>query len=278
MDRGCESSKAISYFCSVFAPSPSNAKSHFTPYENNRNYGISAPSTASTRSLCVTETGAPLLTEATPLTNPEIVLSFAGRTWQGVVEEFQRARQCMFLAENDIEKGGETDAFSFFSVTIRRPLTSPKLVALGYSYMPFLLFCFLICSALCAWSVLPLYAAAIGLTVTLLNESFFKKIMYEPRPALSVVKSPGMPSSHCMLSFSFLCWCLLEAVVSPAAVLSRLLLVCSALVIFAPMPWARFYLGDHSEFQCFVGCLGGALWGVFVFVLRHILFPSANFI
>lgn len=245
-------------------------------------YGISVPSTGTAVYARYTQEdpylGGLPVTEASPLTRPQKVLSFAAKAWTNLSGEVERAKRALVTTEKDIEQGGTCNAFSLLSVTVRKPLTAAKLTALGYSYMPFLLFFFVLVSALCTLAVLPLFAAAVQLSLTLLNEHFFKHLIREPRPSLSLVKSPGMPSSHCLVSYAFLVWLLLEAAVSASPLPSRFLLASLSLGAFGPMPWARHYLEDHSEMQCFVGCLGGALWGVFVFVLRHIAFPAATII
>ncbi|XP_026192401.1 uncharacterized protein LOC34620702 [Cyclospora cayetanensis] len=213
------------------------------------------------------------VTEATPLTGSGKVLSLAAKTWQGVAAEFQRARRALVTSEKDLEEGGASNAFSLFSVTIRKPLTPSKLAAVGYSYLPFVFFFFVILRAISTWNVLPFYAAVF---LTLLNEHLFKRWIQEPRPSLSLVKSPGMPSSHCLVSYAYMVWIFLEAAVSPSSFLPRLLCVSLAVASFAPMPWARYYLDDHSEMQCLVGCLGGAFGGVIVFLLRHLALPAAS--
>ena len=100
-----------------------------------------------------------LADEASPLTGSGKVLSFAVKIWQGVYAELERARRVLVATEKDLEEGGSCDAFSFFSVTIRKPLTPRKLAAVGYSYLPYLLFFVFLLCALCTWAVLPLFAA-----------------------------------------------------------------------------------------------------------------------
>ncbi|KAL8274122.1 hypothetical protein Esti_001964 [Eimeria stiedai] len=203
--------------------------------------------------------------------------SLLSRTLKNAAAEAERLRRFFVVTEKDIEQGGDAcSAFSFLSVTIRKPLTPPKVAAVGYSFMPFLLFACALLAALCTLAPLPLFVLGVQLCLTMVSELLFKKVVRQPRPPLSLVSSPGMPSSHCLVSFAFLAWLLLEALVSTASIPARLLLACLSLAAFLPMPWARYFLEDHTEMQCFVGCLGGLLCGVFVFVFRHLAFPAAS--
>lgn len=273
--RMIETSGDIEAICFPRYPPESSVNNiKLLPNPPDGNYGIFAAPPNSLGNVF----GGSHATEASSLTHPEKALSFIAKTWQGVAGEIERARNALVTTEKDVEQGGACSAFALLSVTVRKPLTPSKLAALGYSFMPFLLFIFALMSALCTWAVLPFFAAAVQLSLTLLNERLFKRLIREPRPALSLVKSPGMPSSHCLVSYAFLIWFLLEAAVSSSPLPSRVFLACLSVGVFGPMPWARYYLDDHSEMQCFVGCLGGALWGVFVFVLRHIAFPAAALI
>lgn len=250
------------------------------PDPSEASYGISVPSTTSASSICFADKGASggppcSVTEQTPLNNSQKVLSFAAKAFKNISSELEKAKRALVTTEKDIEQGVAGDAFSVFSVTVRKPLTPPKLAALGYSYLPFVFFVFILIDAVVTWKALPLYAAVVQVSLTLLNEHVFKRIYPDPRPALSLSRSPGMPSSHCVVSYAFLFWFSFEAIVSDSPFIPRLLFVCLSVAAFAPMPWARTYLHDHSEMQCLVGCLGGALWGIFLFVVRRICFPAA---
>ncbi|KAL8434435.1 hypothetical protein ACSSS7_003166 [Eimeria intestinalis] len=219
--------------------------------------------------------------ETSPLTRGALksttAASLVSKTLKNAAAEAERLRRFFVVTEKDIEQGaGACSAFSFLSVTVRKPLTPPKVAAVGYSFMPFLLFACTLLVALCTLAPLPLFVLGVQLCLTLLSELLFKKVVPQPRPPLSLVSSPGMPSSHCLVSFALLAWLLLEALVSTASLPARLLLACLSLAVFLPMPWARYFLEDHSEMQCFVGCLGGLLCGVFVFVFRHLAFPAAS--
>jgi len=122
-----------------------------------------------------------------------------------------------------------------------------------------------------AWCIItealfPLYATVFLLIISLTSEGILKNIFREPRPAESAVESYGMPSSHCMTSYAVMVWTLpylANADVSPPIKVPSMILLA---LLLAPVPWARYALGDHSAKQCVAGCVGGIVCGLFVFV------------
>eukprot|EP01068_Selenidium_serpulae_P012562 Selendium_serpulae@DN5843_c0_g2_i1.p1 len=100
--------------------------------------------------------------------------------------------------KHDLETGEkDSGSISFFSVTVRRPVTKASGAALAYSYFPFALFLgFGIWFAFFS-QVFPYLALIVMSFSSLVSEVILKRIVRQPRPASSAVKSYGMPSSHC---------------------------------------------------------------------------------
>ncbi|KAL8436737.1 hypothetical protein Efla_002169 [Eimeria flavescens] len=256
------------------------------------NYGTSAVA-ASAPTAPGSASGGPFspASEASPLTRSssssssssgisKTVLPAAfSRILHAVAGEVEKVTRACVVREKDLELGGGAcNAFSFCSITIRKPLTPSKQLAIFYSLLPFVLCSFTLLVALSTLTALPLFLLGVQVSLTALSELVLKRVVPQPRPALSLVSSSGMPSSHCLVSFACLSWFVLEAWVSPTSLLLRFSFFCLSLLAFAPMPWARCHLEDHSEMQCLVGCLAGCLCGVFVFVFRRLAFPNAFFI
>ncbi|KAF8822373.1 putative Dolichyldiphosphatase [Cardiosporidium cionae] len=171
---------------------------------------------------------------------------------------------------SDIEAGlPDQYAFSFLSVSYRSPLSIPIFLALLYSYVPFLAFFLHFVGFFFTTSAIPFFVVSILSITAALNEVLIKNIFRESRPLGSLVQSYGMPSSHCMVSYGVLTWSLLEFLFPQDILLFSLLHFLLICAIFIPVPWARFYLDDHTPRQCVYGCLGGAIFGILAYALRH---------
>ena len=102
----------------------------------------------------------------------------------------------------------------------------------------------------------------------LVNESFLKPWFKQPRPHSS--RSFGMPSGHSLCAGLLVCltfrgW--LAGLVLNVHWFWGLVL----LVIYLPIPWARWYNQDHTALQCLVGFCLGLLVALFVFPLSTLI-------
>lgn len=179
--------------------------------------------------------------------------------------------------QQDLETGlhgVQREATSYLSVTLRPPSTALHVFSVMYSYIPFVVFGFCSLWAVVSWQFLPVYATILQCFGCIVNECYLKNLIREPRPYLSQVKSHGMPSSHCLVSYALLSWILLETTFNLQAALTWKAVACSEwLLLLAPVPWARMYVCDHSEKQCLMGCILGILCGIAAFVV-HVYFIS----
>jgi len=105
---------------------------------------------------------------------------------------------------------------------------------------------FVVMRRLYARSHLDQVLATFGL-VMIANEALLKRLLRQPRPESSCLKSNGMPSSHSALSLAW-SWTMSRWPAPFRAVIVFLLLV----------PWSRVQIGDHSVSQVVVGGVLGA--------------------
>lgn len=180
--------------------------------------------------------------------------------------------------KNDLETGEkDPGSVSFFSVTVRRPVTKVSSAALAYSYFPFALFLGFGFWFVCFSQMFPFLAAVIMAFSALVSEYILKRIVKQPRPLSSAVRSYGMPSSHCTVAYCLLVWILFEAFSSTIATIPTLAVCSVSAAALAPVPWARYYLDDHSMDQCVAGSCVGALLGCGCYAARSIvLYPSVT--
>lgn len=92
------------------------------------------------------------------------------------------------------------------------------------------------------------------------------------RPCGSLVHGFGMPSGHALSSIGLCCWMLLEIWLGLAradkwSLRKQLSISLLVLLVFAPEPYTRVYLGDHTPQQVEVGSCVGAMLGVMYFLL-----------
>ena len=92
--------------------------------------------------------------------------------------------------------------------------------------------------------------------------SVLKLFVEETRPEGSCVSSFGMPSGHAASAAAWLVhsivWGWYGSAVQRYRPSARVWISLMALLIFAPIPWSRVHLKDHSSWQCVVGILMGA--------------------
>jgi len=175
----------------------------------------------------------------------------------------------------DLEESKPTAATtSILSVTIPSPVTPLVLVALIYSYIPFAMFFVFFAWFIATEQIVPLYGTILIIFTSLTSEGILKNIFRQSRPFESAVESYGMPSSHCMTAYAIFIWIVGDTTMSAMALASKVVWICLLLMFLGPIPWARYFLGDHSVSQCVAGCAGGIVFGSAGFLLWWHLFLS----
>uniref|UniRef100_A0A0G4IF89 Phosphatidic acid phosphatase type 2/haloperoxidase domain-containing protein n=1 Tax=Chromera velia CCMP2878 TaxID=1169474 RepID=A0A0G4IF89_9ALVE len=199
---------------------------------------------------------------------------------QGLINAKQHEDTTPDLEAGPIPAVDSDKGIAVMSVTIRKPITLVSGIAIAYSYLPYL-----VCLGFSIWFVLdhiiyPLWAALTLITVSLVGEIGLKHIVREPRPENSAVKSYGMPSSHSSTCIGLLFYTVFELLfpfegVKPHwTALQLTLAVFVTVVALAPVPWARWYLEDHSLRQICVGSALGFIFGVSSYFVRVHFFPG----
>ncbi len=104
-----------------------------------------------------------------------------------------------------------------------------------------------------------------------LNEAVLKNILKQPRPSKSCVSSPGMPSSHSVLSLGFVVFIALEMFFHQwqFSRLTKLQIFIGSVFLLVPVPASRVGLHDHSPVQVGVGILVGAIVAAAFFAVMH---------
>ncbi|KAJ1606949.1 transmembrane domain-containing protein, partial [Cryptosporidium canis] len=114
------------------------------------------------------------------------------------------------FTSSQISSGQYTHPFGLFSVSIHPVLTRKNALAIFYSFIPYIIGIVLFVWLLIGDSFIPAYALIMMLGSSASSEFFLKNIFKSPRPPNSACASYGMPSSHCVTSYSILMWLLLE--------------------------------------------------------------------
>ncbi|KAF7459449.1 putative PAP2-like protein [Cryptosporidium felis] len=171
------------------------------------------------------------------------------------------------LTSTQVSAGQCTHPFGLFSVSIHPVLTRKNALAIFYSFIPYIIGLVLFVWLLIGDSFVPAYALIMMLASSASSEFFLKNIFKSPRPPNSACASYGMPSSHCVTSYSILIWLLLENI-NALGFVSGFLFKLSIILITAPVPWARWYVEDHTIPQCIWGCIVGIIIGVLAFFMR----------
>lgn len=177
------------------------------------------------------------------------------------------------FTSSQVSSGQYTHPFGLFSVSIHPVLTRKNALAIFYSFIPYIIGLVLFVWLLIGDSFIPAYALIMMLGSSASSEFFLKNIFKSPRPPNSACASYGMPSSHCVTSYSILMWLLLENI-NALGFVSGFLFKLSIILITAPVPWARWYVEDHTVPQCIWGCIVGILIGIFAFIMRIRFFYS----
>eukprot|EP00921_Rhytidocystis_pertsovi_P001191 GHVQ01002025.1.p1 GENE.GHVQ01002025.1~~GHVQ01002025.1.p1 ORF type:complete len:335 (+),score=65.61 GHVQ01002025.1:67-1071(+) len=164
--------------------------------------------------------------------------------------------------------------FEVCSVSIRVKKDCGNVVAVLYSFLPIVIVPVIICCALLgignvmAEGFLLCLMACAGLF-----SAFLKSIFKQRRPLGSAAGSHGMPSAHSAITVSAVLWLLLEFSVVNGIFADfdpsrKIFLISVLLLLFAPVPWARWRLKDHSFAQVVAGSAVGLIIGAIAFALR----------
>eukprot|EP01066_Platyproteum_vivax_P003163 Platyproteum_vivax@DN14053_c0_g1_i1.p1 len=159
---------------------------------------------------------------------------------------------------------------AFLSVTIRTPYTLPVLLALYYSFVPVCAFVGMFCWFLATEALFPFYGSMLLILVSLVSELMIKNVVREARPVESSVGSYGMPSTHCLNALSLMTWLICNSLASPKL---NIVVILVTVLTLGPVPWGRYYLGDHTTKQCAVGSAGGITLGILAYFFQAAVFP-----
>lgn len=95
------------------------------------------------------------------------------------------------------------------------------------------------------------------------------------RPCGSIVGMDGLPSGHAANSIGLCLWLLLEIWLGFGTMFSkrtRTLLTAGYLLLFVPVPYGRYYVGDHTTEQLILGtCLGICVAVLYFFFVRYVV-------
>ncbi|TYZ66914.1 hypothetical protein PybrP1_013186 [[Pythium] brassicae (nom. inval.)] len=89
------------------------------------------------------------------------------------------------------------------------------------------------------------------------------------RPCGTCLGAKGFPSGHSANSVGMFLWLLLETLLGVGASWPRrrqVRVTLASFALFAPVPYSRVYLGDHTPLQTVIGGLIGAIYAVLYFV------------
>ncbi|RLN87676.1 hypothetical protein BBJ28_00003649 [Nothophytophthora sp. Chile5] len=165
----------------------------------------------------------------------------------------------------------------FFSLSM--PLQSVGLwdvVCTFYSMMPYLALIAIIVEALVrSRRYTRVFAILLPILLTVFNTVILVRIMGDceecPRPAGSCLVSNGLPSGHATNAVGLGTWIVLESLAGVGvrrrqwSVQRHALAVIAAILVFAPVPYSRYYLGDHTALQVAVGSADGLVLAVLYF-------------
>ncbi|EEY62930.1 phosphatidic acid phosphatase [Phytophthora infestans T30-4] len=119
------------------------------------------------------------------------------------------------------------------------------------------------------------FAILLPIILTVLNTVILVKILGDcdesPRPAGSCLVSNGLPSGHATNAIGLWTWVVLETIVGVGEQLrhwsarQKAVAVLFATLVLTPVPYSRYYLGDHTALQVAVGSADGLVLGVAYF-------------
>eukprot|EP01063_Lacrimia_lanifica_P019224 TRINITY_DN2631_c0_g1_i1.p1 TRINITY_DN2631_c0_g1~~TRINITY_DN2631_c0_g1_i1.p1 ORF type:complete len:272 (+),score=94.87 TRINITY_DN2631_c0_g1_i1:50-865(+) len=165
-------------------------------------------------------------------------------------------------------------------VTIPYEATFSEVMAVGYSFVPWAVSGVIVGCALVKRTTRWLASMAYICLVILCNEVFVKRSFPQKRPLASCLVSPGMPSSHSVISIGLLVWFLLERVDLrdvKGMSFDKPWKGLAALLVLAPVPPSRVVLNDHSLAQVTAGSLMGVATALAFFnLMRSRVAPSLN--
>ena len=149
----------------------------------------------------------------------------------------------------------------FIDVTVPHSASWGEAVAVLYSFVPWAVALAVIFAALYRkTSTLVAGVMYISFVVST-NEVLIKRNFPQSRPIASCLVSPGMPSSHSIISIGLLVWTVLEL----AERGSQARHVVAAAAVLLPVPASRVVLNDHSYEQVMAGSLFGVSTALFFF-------------
>ncbi|GAB9477728.1 hypothetical protein Gpo141_00014864 [Globisporangium polare] len=94
-----------------------------------------------------------------------------------------------------------------------------------------------------------------------------------PRPCGACVPSNGMPSGHAANSVGLCLWIILETFLGVGKrwhKRKQLAVVLLSVLLLAPVPYSRMYLGDHTSLEVIVGSAIGAVLGLVYFLILRL--------
>ncbi|KAG7392768.1 hypothetical protein PHYPSEUDO_014255 [Phytophthora pseudosyringae] len=165
----------------------------------------------------------------------------------------------------------------FFSLSM--PLdgvTFWEVVCTVYSMVPYLALIAIIAEALLrSRRYTRVFAILLPIILTVLNTVILVKVLGDcdecPRPAGSCLVSNGLPSGHATNAIGLWIWIVLETIVGVGERVRRwsprrkAVVVLFATLVFTPVPYSRYFLGDHTAVQVAVGAADGLVLGVAYF-------------
>ncbi|POM74957.1 Phosphatidic acid phosphatase [Phytophthora palmivora] len=165
----------------------------------------------------------------------------------------------------------------FFSLSM--PLDSVtfwEVVCTFYSMVPYLVLIAIIIEALVrSRCYTRVFAILLPIILTVLNTVILVKVLGDcdecPRPAGSCLVSNGLPSGHATNAIGLWTWVVLETLVGVGERVRRWSMARKAVAVFfatlllTPVPYSRYFLGDHTALQVAVGSADGFVLGVAYF-------------
>ncbi|GMF12108.1 unnamed protein product [Phytophthora lilii] len=151
-----------------------------------------------------------------------------------------------------------------------------EVVCTVYSMVPYLVLITIIVEALLrSRRYTRVFAILLPIILTVLNTVILVKLLGDcdecPRPAGSCLVSNGLPSGHATNAIGLWIWIVLEAIVGVGqrvrhwSVGRKAVVVFFATLVMVPVPYSRYFLGDHTALQVAVGSADGLVLGVTYF-------------
>ncbi|GAB9477480.1 hypothetical protein Gpo141_00014559 [Globisporangium polare] len=94
------------------------------------------------------------------------------------------------------------------------------------------------------------------------------------RPCGTCLSTEGMPSGHSASSIGMWLWIFLETLLGVGRNLSwrtRVHVTLASAVLFAPVPYSRVHLGDHTPLQVSIGAIVGVAFAVLYFMILRLV-------